>query len=409
MLSLPACLRLRTATLLLRALALVQCGCHVSGADEPRFGLEHAPAQVFLARAGPPRNAYGRNMTPDEAIAEATEKKLRPVYLIAGEENFLVSAVVSSLRGAALEGGIPGLNDDQLMAGERSVDDALSAARTLPMMARRRLVTVQRLERWEPRGGGEDAEVSSKSRTLDPFERLVEYAKNPASTTTLLLVGSGVDKRRKLYVTARNEGWLVQCDALGRADLPLFIERAAHRRGARLAPGVADLIAELSGPALSPAMDALERLSLYANGEIIDEDAVATCIVRLRTATVWELIGAVGRRDIGAALTALADVFDPGESIRLIGLLAWSTRQLLRFESGLRHGLNPNEAAQQAGAPPFKARELQAQLKTLPREQLEGWLEILLRLDSDLKGGSKLPQRSILERGVLELCARASA
>ncbi|HTU61559.1 MAG TPA: DNA polymerase III subunit delta, partial [Polyangiales bacterium] len=219
-------------------------------------------------------------MTPDEAIAEATEKKLRPVYLIAGEENFLVSTVLSSLRAAALEGGIPGLNDDQLMAGERSVDDALAAARTLPMMARRRLVTVQRLERWEPRGG-DDGEVSSKSRAADPFERLLEYAKSPSNTTTLLLVGSGVDKRRKLYVTARNEGWLVQCDVLGRADLPLFIERAAHRRAARLAPGVADLIAELTGPGLSPAMDALERLSLDANGEVIDEDAVATCIVRL--------------------------------------------------------------------------------------------------------------------------------
>ncbi len=345
-------------------------------------------------------------MTPDEAVAEATARKLRPIYLVTGEETHSVSSVVAALRASALEGAIPGLNDDQLAAGERSVDDALAAARTLPMMSKRRLVTVQRLERWEPRGGGEEPAVTSKTPVKDAFERLVDYAKAPSSSTVLILVGSGLDKRRKLYVTARNEGWLVACEPLGRAELPAFIERTAERLKARLAPGVSDLIAELTGPALSPAVDAVERLSLYAGSEVITEEMVAECVVRLRTATVWELVGAVGRRDAGAALSALAEVFDPSESVRLVGLLAWSTRQLLRFESALRGGANPNEAAQQAGAPPFKARDLQAQLRVVPREQLEHWLMILARLDRDLKGGSKLPQRAILERGVLELCMR---
>jgi DNA polymerase-3 subunit delta len=345
-------------------------------------------------------------MTPDEAMAEATNGKLRPLYLVTGEETYLISSVLSALRKAALAGAIPGLNDDQLIAGERTVDDVLAAARTLPMMAKRRLVTVQRVERWEPRSGEDGPAATSAKAPKDPLERLVDYAKNPSESTVLILVGATLDKRRKLYVTGRNEGWLVVCEPLARPDLPGFVERQAARLGAKLAPGSSDLIAELSGPGLAPTVDALERLSLYAGGELITEDMVSECIVRLRTSTVWELLNAIGRRDVGAAFTALADVFDPSESIRLIGLLAWSTRQLLRFESALRAGASPNEAAQQAGAPPFKARELQSQLKVVPREQLESWLTILARLDSDLKGGSKLPQQAILERGILELCAR---
>jgi DNA polymerase-3 subunit delta len=133
---------------------------------------------------------------------------------------------------------------------------------------------------------------------------------------------------------------------------------------------------------------------------------VAECVVRLRPATVWELVAAVGRRDAGGALTALHEVFDPSEAVRLVGLLAWSTRQLIRFESALHSGAAPAEAAQQAGAPPFKARDLSQQVKAVPRETLEGWLLTLMGIDRALKGGSKLPQKAILEQGILELCAR---
>ncbi|MFZ5892145.1 MAG: DNA polymerase III subunit delta [Myxococcota bacterium] len=348
-------------------------------------------------------------MSPDEAIQEAKSQRLRPLYLVVGEETHLVTSVVSALRAAAMEGAIPGLNDDHLVAGERSVDDALAAARTLPMMGKRRLVIVQRIERWEPKAqeGAKPEAVSSK--TKDPFERLLEYAKNPSETTVLILVGGAIDKRRKLYTTARADGWLVACEPLGRAELPAFIEREAKRLGARLAPGVSDLIAELAGPELAPVVDAVERLSLYAGSEVIQEEMVAECVVRLRTATVWELIGAVGRRDAGAALTALHDVFDPSESIRLVGLLAWSARQLIRFEAALRAGASPNDAALQAGAPPFKARELQQQVKAVPREVLESWLQTLLRVDRALKGGSKLPQKAVMERAILELCGPRQA
>jgi DNA polymerase-3 subunit delta len=346
-------------------------------------------------------------MTPDEAIREAEAKQLRPVYLVVGDEAYLASAVLSALKTAALEGAIPGLNDDQFSAAERPVDDALAAARTLPMMAKRRLVVVQRVERWEPRAASDtNVKDSAAKPAKDPFERLLEYAKNPSATTILILVGAGIDKRRKLFVTARSEGWLVSCEALGRAELPVFIEREAKRLGARLEPGVSDLIAELAGPELGPVADAVNRLSLYAGTQPVNEEMVAECVVRLRPATVWELVAAVGRRDAGAALTALHEVFDPSESVRLVGLLAWSARQLIRFEAALHAGAAPAEAAQQAGAPPFKARDLAQQVKAVPRETLESWLLTLMSIDRALKGGSKLPQQALLERGILELCSR---
>jgi DNA polymerase-3 subunit delta len=345
-----------------------------------------------------------RSMTPEQAIKEAREQQLRPVYLVVGEERYFEAQVVQAIRAAATAGGIPGLNDDLIQAQDSDVDAALSAARTLPMMAKRRFVLVRGLEHWEPREG-------SEAKANSPLDRLLEYALKPSPSTTLLLLGGGLDKRRKLVASARKEGWLVSCEVLARADLPSFIERGARSRGNTLEPSVADLIAELAGPELGPVTDALERCCLYAGaGQPVTEDIVAECVVRLRAKTVWELVGAVAKRDPGAALAALDEVYDPQDrGLRLLGVLAWSTRQMLRFESALSEGLSPNDAAVRAGAPPFKARELAEQVKRIARVDLERWLETLAELDYALKGGSRRPAKSVLEHGILKLCRSPEA
>jgi DNA polymerase III subunit delta len=343
-------------------------------------------------------------VTPDQALAEAAKGELRPVYLVAGDEVFLASQVVAALKVAACKGGVTGLNEDAFQAGEGDVDRVLAAAATLPMMAKRRFVLVRGIERWEPKAGAKEGKATDK----EPLDKLLDYAKAPSPSTVLVLAGA-LDKRRKLYTQAKSDGFLVVCEPLARADLPVFIERRVSERGCKISHSVSDLLAELTGPELAPVADAIERLCLYAgDGNEITEDAVSTCIVRLRTASVWELVGAVGRRDAGAALSALADVYDPQDrGLRLLGVLAWSTRQLLRFESALREGAAPEQAAQRAGAPPFKARELSQQLKALPRAELERWPELLARLDLELKGGSRRPPQAILEAAILKLCQKS--
>ncbi|HXK17129.1 MAG TPA: DNA polymerase III subunit delta [Polyangiaceae bacterium] len=344
-------------------------------------------------------------MTPDQALAEAERGELRPVYLVAGEEALLASSVVLALKTASLKGGVAGLNEDQYQAGEVEVDKVLSAARTLPMMAKRRFVLLRGLERWEPKAGAREGKVTDK----DPLEKLLDYAKAPSPSTVLVLLGAGVDKRRKLYTQAKADGFLVACEPLSRGDLPRWIEQRVAARGCKIKESVADLLAELTGPELSPVADAVERLCLYVgDGNEIVEDTVATCIVRLRAASVWELVAAVGRRDAGAALAALADVYDPQDrGLRLLGVLAWSTRQLLRFDSAVRGGASPDQAAIRAGAPPFKGRELSQQVKALPRADLERWPELLARLDLELKGATRRPPQAVLESAILKLC-RAS-
>jgi DNA polymerase-3 subunit delta len=328
-------------------------------------------------------------VTPDEALREAREGALRPVYLVLGEERYLASEVTKALRDAAVGAG-GGFNDEQMVAGEVTVDAVLSAARTLPMFAKRRFVILRSIDRWEAKDG------ESKKGNPEAMDRLAAYAEDPSPTTTLVLVAPKLDKRRRLVTLALKKGFLVACDELRRDN------------GNPLAPGVADLLAELAGPELSAVNDALERAGLFAGaGTTITEDHVAECVVRLRPATVWELVDAVGRRDAGAALSALSRVYDPQDrGLRLVGVLAWSARQLIKFESALAAGANPEDAAKRAGAPPFKARDMKRQIDRVPRTEIEAWLETLAGMDLALKGWTKRPPRAVLEHAILALCTK---
>lgn len=344
-------------------------------------------------------------MTPEEALSQAKTGKVLPVYLIVGEERHLADQVVSALRASVTAGGIPGLNDDTLDAPAASVEDVLSVARTMPMMASRRWVLARNIETWDQAKKG-DKNADAKKKSIAPLDALVSYAEKADSSTVLVLVAGKLDKRRKLYTTAKKEGWIVSCETPSRAELPGWISEQADARGHKISRSVADLLAELAGPELSAVADALERVCLYVGqGNPVTEEAVSECVVRLRTASVWELVSAVGKRDAATSLKLLDDVYDPSDrGLRLIGVLGWAARQLIRFDHAVKSGMSPPDAAKAAGAPPFKARELEQQVRQMPPGVLPGWLDSLADADLALKGGSKRPARAIIEQMVLDLC-----
>jgi len=335
-------------------------------------------------------------MTPEEFCRQIEAGNVPPVVLVVGVEQYLQNKVLQTVRGNVLKDAVPGLNEDNFVATETAIDTIITAVRTLPMLARRRFVTIRQIERWE----------SAAKGAADAADRIAQYASNPVASCVLVLSGTKIDGRKRLATIAKKGNWWVSCDPISRSGVSSFVAARVSERGIRVAPGAADLIAEVVGTDLAALVDAIERLCLYVgiNGQI-DEDTVGICLVRIKTSTVWELVGAIGQRDLGRALAALDSVYDPRDrGLPIVGTLAWSARQLLRFESSLRAGMSPPKAAQAAGAPPFRANELADQCKKTSRADLERWLEVIAQVDLALKGASRRPPKAVLEHAIMSLC-----
>jgi DNA polymerase-3 subunit delta len=120
---------------------------------------------------------------------------------------------------------------------------------------------------------------------------------------------------------------------------------------------------------------------------------------------VWALVDALGRRRTAVALALLADVYDPRDGgLKMLGAITWSMRQMLKFDSALRSGSDPREAAQRAGVNPYKTQEMTQTVKSIPPGTLARWMRLLAHADLALKS-SKRPAQAVLEAMILEMCA----
>jgi DNA polymerase-3 subunit delta len=319
---------------------------------------------------------------------------LDPVVLLEGPEATLRAAALAELRARVLGDAVRDFNEDRFDFSERGVDPAeiIGAARTLPLMARGRLVIV--------RGIGE----RRAEKFLDGA--LLTYLDAPLASTCLVLEAPSVDKRQKWVKRVQKIGRVIACSGPERpADVRRWIEARMAERKMRAATGVAATLFDLVGPDLDRLTLELEKLSLYLGerGEL-NVDDVAELVGQLRPRALYELTDAIGERRLGNALRVVAELSDQGQPpLALIGALANHFRRLLRARE-LRP-LDAGEVQRKLGLHPFAAEKLVAQARRFDLRRLRACLEAVHRTDEALKGGLPIGPRLAIERLVLAVCA----
>jgi DNA polymerase-3 subunit delta len=325
----------------------------------------------------------------DQLISRAQAGDPPPVCVLTGSERLLVERATGAIKRAALGDGPSGFNDDLFQGQGLSAQRVIQAARTMPMMASRRFVLVRNLDAVAP------AEQ----------ELLADYLSAPSPETCLVLVGEKLDGRSKLAKVARERGVWLEAEPPRAAEIPELARREARARGHTLSAQAAQALADAIGADLAALSDAVERLSLYVGaGAAIELAHVETCVAQLRSDSIWSLVDAVGERKLEVALGAAASLLAEREPpLRILALVARQLRILAKLKRALASGLKPQEATQQAGAPPFKARELSAMAQRFDDARLVRAFALIAETDLALKG-SRVAGSRVLERALLELC-----
>jgi DNA polymerase-3 subunit delta len=323
-----------------------------------------------------------------QALIEAAERgEYGPVHLLVGSERLFIDRAVRALRRASIVDG-DGWNEEIFQAKGASASRIIDAARTLPMLGRARFVLVRGVH-----------ELADKE-----LERVTEYAGHPADTSCLVLTAEKLDGRSKLMKLAKQRDFLCEALPLRQGAMRGFAAREARRRQLRIDDAATAALVDSIGTDLAALDDALERLSLYAGaGQPITLSAVEACVSRVRVESIWSLVDAVSARDRRAALKAAGSLLDDREPpLRILALLSRQLRLLGRARQALDDGATPEAAAQAAGAPPFKARELAQAARRMQLPQLSQAFRVLSEADIAQKGG-KCPPDIALEAAILEL------
>ncbi|MCB9549812.1 MAG: DNA polymerase III subunit delta [Myxococcales bacterium] len=317
------------------------------------------------------------------------------LYLLHGDAALLTREAGEWLRQRVLDGAIEDFNLDRFDGGDRLDAEAIAqAARTLPMMAARRMVWVRNAEGL----------LNQAKGNLGP---LLKYVAAPDATTCLVFQANEKVKRTGALVKAlEKDGCVLESRAPRDRELPRWVEERARLRGRRIESAAAALLVDAIGADLASLDGAVERLTLYVEGKgTIQAAHVEETVPHTRARTVWELTDAVADREPAKALGLAHLLLSQGEQpLRLLGVVNRQFRQLLIGHGARAAGASLQDAATQAGVPPFRVTAFARQVDRYQSRDLLVALDRLARADQDLKG-SKLPGALIFEALLLDLCA----
>jgi DNA polymerase-3 subunit delta len=328
----------------------------------------------------------------NDPLGELRQKEPQALYFIHGKERFLVDRAVEILRAKVLDPRTRDFNYDAFQGKEATASKIVQAARTLPMMAKRRLVLVR------------DADEMK----ADELSALIPYVSKPSAETCLVLVGEKADARLKFFGAFKKHGVMIKLEPLYENKLPGFVRDEARVRGVKFEAGAAELLCDEVGNELGQLSDAVERLAVFVGDrKSISVDDIEQVVATTRQRSVFELCKAVGSGDRSTALAYLSSLMGARESgVRIVAMLARHIRQLWLAQSLAGKRLDKFELAQALGMPPFFVQETMEQAQRFRRPDFERMHDALYRADKALKS-SRLEDDRILERLVLELVPAA--
>jgi DNA polymerase-3 subunit delta len=301
-------------------------------------------------------------ITPSTALEQIAAGDLAPVYLVLGDDDVEQAEMAHAFE-QVVDEDLRAFNVDRFHGGESTLSEVIEAARTLPMMAPRRLVIVLRVERClAPK-----RENQSTAADLAAFET---YLADPQPHACLVLVAGSLDKRRRTTARLLKRATVVTCGVIeSPGDAERWAKRRVESEGLKIAPAAARLLAARSGLNLTRLRGDVERLLLFVAGQ--PSVGVADVLEIVGPATAhddWAVARAIESGQAGQALKELALVLESGAAPHMVlGQLAWVART------------------------------------KLSSNRVPGAVEALLRTDLDLKTSAG-DQRVLLERLVMDLC-----
>ncbi len=313
---------------------------------------------------------------------ELRQGRLRGAYLVAGEEPLLRGDALTALRGAVLGDGPADFNLDRL-DGARTRGAALSdALRVLPVMSSRRLVILE-----DP-----DARAAAARGLTDVLAE--EVPGLGAEAACVLVVLASKPDRRSRWVKAFGDA-VVDCDPpRGLREIAAFVRAEAKRQEVALERGVAELLAERTGPQLLMLRQEIAKVSLLAGpGRPVARSHVAAGTLDVAEEPIWDLTDAIGEGRADESLRLLNRLLAHGAAPPLVlGTLVSHFRKLLRVGHGGA-----------VAAPPFVRKKLDAQARRYGPRRLRACLGAIHETDLALKGAGALRPERALERLVIAL------
>jgi DNA polymerase-3 subunit delta len=326
------------------------------------------------------------------------QKKIASVYVIAGEEPYLVQSSLRMIREVFGGGDENDLSTSTFSARDANPEAVLAALKTVPLLGGRPLVVMR------------DGEYLTKDGRKALLESLTRYAEAPLDSSTLVISATKLDGRSKLMQLAMKKGTVVECKKLYDDKLPSWVGIEVKRRGRQISFEAAKFLAEMVGNDLGQLAGSIERLILYVGDrKLIELKDVEEAVTETHQRDVFELTDAVGQRKLSRALSYLHNLIENGQPPPLIlHMLARHFRILSKAREVEGRMMDRSEVAKYLGVNPFYVNNYVTQAKNFSKQELRRSFQTLHRCDRSIKS-SRLPRERVIEKAIITITEKKAS
>jgi DNA polymerase-3 subunit delta len=356
----------------------------------------------------------------DRFVAEVKENRLRPGYVLAGDDVFLYERC----RKAVLKALVPAEMRDFCLSdvdlAETNIFEALDRAQTPSLMAPFQVLFIRNLKTLYTRGSKKEefAAIEAYFRSPNPQALVIfvaDHVRIPSDPRRMDLD----DKNRfeRLQETLGEWCGMVELARVDEGDALKWIAAEAKRREVQFDQDAARELADALGADMMLIASEVEKLVLYAGEKRrVTLGDVETMVLAAKQRSLYELTDAISAKDKARAVSllhGLLNASDGGEdsAIGHLYMLARTFRQMLVI---LEKNVRDSRAIWQAlwqgfRMPPFAAEDVIRQARRYKsKRELTRALRLIARADLELR--SQPPdKRLVLERLVLELASAPPA
>lgn len=319
---------------------------------------------------------------------ELEQGTIRPAYVLLGPEELAQREALALLKKHVLTPEALALNYSEFSAQDVSCRRIIEAAATLPMMSRHRMVVVTELEKMKE----------------DQRAEMIEFLGRHGDRNVLVFTSSELDKRTTFFRSLKDRTCLLEFPKLKQYDLERRSEEIFRSQGLRVSQASVRKLVDLAGSDLQTLKNEIEKIALFCSDKNTVPDAAVDALVRAsRQHTVFELTGALGRRERKRALSLLGNLLEAGESpIMIVNLCARHFRQILIAKDLLHRSAPKSAISTAAQVPAFALDEFLAQVGAMDLKTAEVMYQRLALADQRFKSSS-VDERMVLEKLICAL------
>jgi len=314
--------------------------------------------------------------------------QIDPCYLFFGEETYLMREYTTTLIERILGAAPRDFNCDVFSVDNSPLEEALSIARTLPMMATHRVVVLHGLQQL---------------RKAD-WLQLEHYLEEPSASTALICSSSASDLK-KFPASLWQRVVTVECSRLEGAKLHDWVRHTLTQHGHRITSEALQVLLHEQEPDLQTIVQEIDKLCTYVGeGQGITLNDVQEVTSTSRLQSIFALSDALGTRQVGPAFTVVGSLLNQGEPPLVI--LSMMVRHVRLLWSIKQFGPQPRDMtsiAKTFGLPVAVCRQLSAQSQHFSAAHLRQLYAAALDADLAFKTSNK-PPRAILEELILHVC-----